>query len=182
MRLEDLKDDTCGWCGGEIDMSRPHASKRLFCCRACSTAAYHQLDKHARLEAKQGRVCAECGGPIPPAKRGKVTKYCSLMCQRIASESVRTGRYPLVCQVCETPFFGHYARQLYCGNACKARVGVMVRRARAKPPVSVACRWCGETFLRRFNHVSRVLCSRPCADLERAARAAARRIYREAIA
>ena len=30
MRLEDLKGDSCLWCGDEIDLSRPYAIRRIY--------------------------------------------------------------------------------------------------------------------------------------------------------
>jgi len=120
-------DDLCPWCGSVIDRTRPHSIKRVYCSKACQIAYLHQLDKDGRLEAKQGRVCQECAGPIPATRRANVTRYCSRPCQQKASGSVRVGRYMRTCKICGIDFPGKHPTQIYCSNSCRGRAGCIVR-------------------------------------------------------
>lgn len=89
------------------------------------------MEKQARLEAKQGRRCRYCDGPICPTRFAHAA-YCSSLCQSRANSRKYVRRYPLVCRICGKDFYGHAAEQLYCSNSCKGRMSGIVRRRKAE--------------------------------------------------
>mgnify|MGYP006445574611 FL=1 len=76
MKLDDLADDTCEFCGTELPPTRPN-----YCSAWCAHKHRHQMEREARREAKAGRTCAGCGATIPLWRRASA-KYCTPDCQR----------------------------------------------------------------------------------------------------
>lgn len=83
MRLEDLRDDMCRWCGGEIDRSRPHSGKRVYCSLRCGIQHSTQLMKDARIadKAARDRRCVVCNVAFDLFEKAD-RRFCSLRCQR----------------------------------------------------------------------------------------------------
>src|SRR3546814_17666182 len=83
MRLDDLADDACPWCGAEIARDTKRSMLRIYCSRQCSMAHYHQMEKDARLEAKKHRPpCKRCGKPVPVEMASRAVSF-SHVCQTI---------------------------------------------------------------------------------------------------
>lgn len=169
MRLEDLPDDRCRWCDGEIDRSRPMGITRIYCSAACERAHHHQLGKDQRRERKlkQNRRCAWCDGPVEPQRR-EDAKYCSDRCGNTARSPVGRRRFPGSCQVCGAAFCGERANQTSCSVACR---NIMLRR-RLAIHSDRACAHCGSRFHVRSANRSQRFCSRACGHRARSARAA----------
>lgn len=133
MRLEDLKGDSCLWCDAEIDLSHPYAIARIYCCRSCCQQHDAHLRKAARIEAKQGRRCAQCDVEIPISKLAG-TIYCTPVCRERARglRAQRARRLsPLMprvipaaklnrhCRQCHGPIAPHKRlHALYCSRSC----------------------------------------------------------------
>ena len=146
MRLEDLKGDSCLWCGEDIDLSRPFAITRVYCSAECRLAYRNDVDRRTRIEAKQGRQCKQCGAPIPVTRRID-SDCCSDKCSQAYNRADQAKRYPLACQQCGAQFFGHYARQKYCSSTCYGAGHSAIRKAKRG---SAACAHCSTVFDRRY--------------------------------
>lgn len=187
MRLDDLRDDGCRWCGGEIDIERPHAIKRVYCCDDCRIRHGHDLERVARAEARQNRHCRRCSRPIPVSLKAGST-YCSARCVKDdANEIERVGRLEdkqrlsrrcAQCNAAIPP--SRRAEAIYCSASCKRRVLNVNWRQRNREHAAaprhqdehVACRWCKTMFVPRRATPVPVLCSQACNMAERRARAA----------
>ena len=80
MKLDDLRDESCAWCG------RPFEGKRYdqrFCCKTCKNAFHDRERNAARSEelrqARSGYVCPECGEPFDATRVNQI--YCSKRCK-----------------------------------------------------------------------------------------------------
>ena len=158
LRLEDLKGDSCLWCGDDIDLSRPFAIARIYCSAKCRYEYWNDLARSARIESKQGRLCQQCGAPIPVTRRID-SDCCSDKCAQTYGRADRAKRYPLDCQQCGSQFFGHYARQKYCSPACYGAGHSAIRKARRG---STPCAHCGTVFDRAY--ATQRFCSVACAS------------------
>ena len=79
VRLEDLAGPACEHCGAPIP-----EGKRIdaaFCSRRCATKSHHAAESLALAEARSGRTCPECGGPVV-AKNITQTVLLGVMSQR----------------------------------------------------------------------------------------------------
>lgn len=130
MRLEDLAGDSCLWCGKEIDLSRPHAIKRLYCCRRCVDKHASHLDTLALEEAKraQNRRCVQCGSVISVSKQAG-TMYCSRSCssksrpRRPRHRVIAAAKFNRHCTQCHGPIApDKRLGALYCSRSCANRV------------------------------------------------------------
>ena len=113
----------CEWCGTEMHGKR---SDVLYCGAACKTAAYHDLERRARIEAKAGRPpCRQCGAAIPPAAEIRKA-FCSRACKdawrnaRVGERFVaaRAGR---ACVECGASLDHVRKDAIYCGARCRER-------------------------------------------------------------
>lgn len=81
MRLEDLIDETCGWCRQPYEQSRP---SQKFCCDECRETSgsrfWTSIRKEERRLANQGKTCPSCGDTFD-ARHGKQV-FCSKDCWR----------------------------------------------------------------------------------------------------
>ena len=150
LNLDDLRGPECLRCGKSLEGKRADA---VYCGFKCYMKDYRQLEKDARLEAKQGRICAVCNGPIAPSKRGKVTRYCSIECQRVGNGNKAAGRYPKICEHCGDSFNAHYRQQRFCSQWCRGQGDI--RKLHPKP-----CEWCGAMFQPR--RAAARFCSTSC--------------------
>lgn len=137
-RLEEFRDDMCRWCGGEIDRSRPHSGKRVYCSLRCGIQHATQLFKDGRIADKAGRDwrCQFCGEPMSLFKKAD-TLFCRIDCQRrFTRAAVSTARLNfrvamrLPCQGCGgsiPPERKLTAR--YCANQCRKSASQRRRRA-----------------------------------------------------
>lgn len=67
----------CEQCGAEIDpMAHP---RRTFCSKKCNNDHFNGLAAQALAEARAGRVCPECGGPVANHKKADAV-FCSTAC------------------------------------------------------------------------------------------------------
>ncbi|MDU0339572.1 hypothetical protein [Bosea rubneri] len=187
MRLDDLRDDGCRWCGGEIELERPHAIKRVYCSDDCRIRHGHDLVRIARIEARQNRHCERCSQPLAISLKAG-TIYCSAICARDDSnEREKLGRLDdkakvkRFCARCNEPIpASRRAEAIYCSASCKRRVlnAAWRQRSRERAPGEaprrepVACRWCAAMFVPRRTDPTPVLCSLSCNMAERRARAA----------
>ena len=59
MRLEDLPDDVCLHCGGEIDRGRARSSVLIYCSIQCRNGYFNGLERDGRIadKAKLERNC-----------------------------------------------------------------------------------------------------------------------------
>ncbi len=87
-RLDDLPGDGCLVCGASLEHKRIDA---VYCSRRCFGAHVRQLDRQARLEARTGRKCGMCAGPIP-VERNASAKFCSRMCNAKAAWQADNAR------------------------------------------------------------------------------------------
>lgn len=87
MRLEDFPDETCLWCGGEIDMDQPHANKRLYCGSKCRNAHHNELRKQGEHcdRLALNRNCRLCELPVP-TERDRRAIYCSHRCKKLTMQ------------------------------------------------------------------------------------------------
>lgn len=160
LNLDDLRGPECLWCRNSLEGKRADA---IYCSRKCAIDHYHQLEKDARLEAKQGRICVVCVGAIDPAKRDKVTIYCSITCQRVVTNNKAAGRYPKTCEHCGTDFNAHHRHQRFCSQWCRGQGDI--RKHHPKP-----CDWCGTKFLPR--RAAAHFCCSKCAARHRVSKCA----------
>lgn len=165
MRLEDLKGDSCLWCGEDIDLSRPFAIARIYCSAKCRYEYRNDLARSARIESKQGRQCQQCGAPIPVTRRID-SDCCSDKCSQSYGRADQAQRYPLTCKQCGSDFHGHFAGQQYCCCACSG--AAYSARQKAKRG-SIACAHCSSVF-DRPNFTQRFCCV-DCANADRRERA-----------
>lgn len=187
MRLEDFADDACRFCGGEIDRSRPHAIKRVYCSEECRLGHQYDLERVARIEAKQNRQCARCGAPLALTRR-LGSSFCSARCAREDINDVyRLGRQEdkqqlnRSCARCGSLIApSTRAGAIYCSSSCKRRVLNANWRQRCRDHAAaetkqkepVRCRWCETMFVPRQMVPPQTLCSLACNMAERRARAA----------
>ena len=104
--------DFCPRCGDEIDRTKPHAVKRVYCSLRCQIEYLDQLEKDARLEAKADRPpCERCSDPVPVHMDARA-RFCSHACQNAGGLDHR-------CANCGAAFKGS-ARRKYCSLRCAA--------------------------------------------------------------
>lgn len=64
----------CVVCGADM---WPCRSDKMYCSASCSSKDLWRLEREAKLEARAGRRCAECGGPVPvELKAGRHSAEC----------------------------------------------------------------------------------------------------------
>jgi hypothetical protein len=82
VRLEDLIDETCGWCRKPYEQSR---LSQKFCCAECRRASdihfWTGIRKEERRRANSGKTCPSCRRVFDAAHGKQV--YCSLTCRQI---------------------------------------------------------------------------------------------------
>lgn len=79
----------CEQCGAEIEpMAHP---RRKFCSKKCNNDYFNGLTAQARAEARAGRVCPECGGPVADDKKAD-TVFCRPSCQKVAYKRHRLAK------------------------------------------------------------------------------------------
>lgn len=165
LRLEDLKGDSCLWCGEDIDLSRPKAILMSYCSATCRVRYRNNLVHVALIASKQGRVCEHCNGPIAPSKKAG-TKYCTFTCGANANRPEAVGRYPMACQQCGSEFHGQSPRQRYCSCACS---GAAFRARRDAERPAKHCLHC-HSAITRPRHSNKAFCSVACANAARTTR------------
>lgn len=93
--------------------------RRRYCSRKCNKASAYALEAEARAEARKGRSCARCGGPVPEHLDARAI-YCSRSCEKRASLArYRSKNPPNQCPVCETMFHPYPSKQVCCSYACR---------------------------------------------------------------
>lgn len=135
---------TCTWCGKPLTNC---TIRREFCGRKCRQSYYTAQEREERIEARQGRKCLWCNGPIPAESRGDVI-YCSKTCQSKAQADMAKVRR--TCQQCGKTFRGH--GELFCSHACYAD-----SRRKRHPK---QCPVCQVTF--KPHRAEQVCCSQAC--------------------
>ena len=173
LRLEDLADDGCLWCGAEISMAHARSWMRRYCSRRCTNAYHNNLRKAAELEAKgnQDRQCAHCRVLMPASKRAGAI-YCSSACKRRVlnarwqqrcrerAPAVQQQRKPTACRWCRRVFTPRQMvpPQVLCSQACN----MAERRARSAPPALLSCIICSAEYRPTGGCLPRRTCSEPC--------------------
>lgn len=103
MRLDDLQDDTCPWCGKGFTARK---ISQKYCSREC---AYQSALSFAReiTRTKIAKLrCEHCGGPIPNAKKTDA-RFCCVACLRAARKIRLDGRLSEIrCVDCGKPVKG----------------------------------------------------------------------------
>ena len=120
----------------------------------CKNAATHALVRQARAEARKGRICPMCGGPVSDDVRAD-TIYCSKLCQRRASKAYARGKREKTCAHCGKPFFAHRDAQRFCSVQCGHK---------AAPIEPKPCAHCGAMFKGRQGQR---FCGKACATAAR---------------
>lgn len=180
MRLDDLKDDGCLWCGAEIPMAHARSWIRQYCNARCANAYHNNLRKVADLEAKgkQDRHCAHCRAPMPTSKRAGAI-YCSSSCKRRVLNTRWRQRCrdrvpaeaqpiePVACRWCTTMFVPRRTAPVpvLCSQACN----MAERRACAATPPLLSCVICSAEYRPKAGCTPRRTCSEPCRQLLKAA-------------
>ena len=124
VRLEDLAGPACEHCGAPIP-----EGKRIdaaFCSRRCATKSHHAAESLALAEARAGRTCPECGGPVVAKTSRK--RFCSASCLNAAYWRRRRAEVPeRACLICGDRF---RPRSVYiaetvktCSKRCAAIMG-----------------------------------------------------------
>lgn len=108
MKLDDLPDDVCEWCKTPLPDTR--RAGQIYCNKRCAQKHLDYLEKRARLEARTGLVCRECGRTFTGARQGQ--KFCSKACARMAMRK-RTWGYR-TCRICESRFLPNHKDQRIC--------------------------------------------------------------------
>lgn len=116
VRLEDLPDEVCPWCGKPFETRR---TDQKFCSVACQIESVETFRKIVRREenrrAASGLTCRQCGAKFDGTRRTQL--YCSDRCNQIAfNYRKRTG--PAVCRHCGKPFVPTKPRQKFCSRSC----------------------------------------------------------------
>lgn len=177
----------CHNCGKELTKKKQHK----YCSHACMWEGQRKERKEAS-DAKLHRVCETCGKdfimhtPSGKARRGEVKegRFCSRKCRwgekRIKKE---TQKKTVVCKVCGS-LFERIRTEIYCSDDCrkkKARNDYYVKRteylSQAKSRYvhhlrdkrmgdrvnkAIECKWCGMSFIPKYNDRRRAYCSPTC--------------------
>lgn len=121
----------CVVCGADM---WPCRSDKMYCSQRCVNKDLYRLEREAKIEARAGRCCAECGGRIPVELR-EGTIYCTRACGHRAARRRKKSRRdakvgPRTCAECgaEIPL-SMKATARYCSSRC--RRNDWQRRARA---------------------------------------------------
>ncbi|SKA28518.1 hypothetical protein [Consotaella salsifontis] len=103
MKLEDLADETCAWCGKGYEARSVWQKYCCAGCRAASISAFHKQEVRTKL-AKL--TCQHCGAPIVGAKKTD-TKFCCIPCRTAARTLREKGPLSAVrCIDCGGPIRG----------------------------------------------------------------------------
>jgi len=128
----------CEVCGKQLT-----GAQLRFCSRECKEAARSAGQKIERLAVKaaSGRICDECGKPIPPSMTGS-TRFCSRECGiahhnkelAAAKHAVvmerRAARPP--CKRCGEPIPGEMRiGTIYCSRECRVQANLVNWRERS---------------------------------------------------
>lgn len=96
MRLEDLLDEVCAWCGKPFETNR---ASQKFCCGECRKQSQSTFWAHVRAEerrkANAGRSCKVCKTDLNTTDGGR--HYCSKTCAEIARRWINR-RYEVAAQ------------------------------------------------------------------------------------
>lgn len=173
LRLEDLADDGCLWCGAKISLAHARSWIRQYCSTRCANAFHNNLRKAAELEAKgkQDRHCAHCRALMPSSKRADAI-YCSASCKRRVlnarwqqrcreqAPAVQQQREPTACRCCGGMFTPRQMvpPQVLCSQACNMEE----RRARAATLPLLSCVICASEYRPRRGCPPRRTCSEQC--------------------
>jgi hypothetical protein len=92
--------------------------RKQYCDTLCRRAAY----KTKRREARAGRKCLWCSGPIGVYVRGAI--YCGKLCQSRSSKDIAKKKNKRACDQCGVVFFAAPGKR-FCGHPCyvKSRWG-----------------------------------------------------------
>ncbi|GAB4352983.1 MAG: hypothetical protein Kow0026_10760 [Oricola sp.] len=151
MKLEDLPDEICEWCGSGFETNRP---TQRFCCEECRNSAKEARRRHP----PEARTCPQCGGQFV-TRRINQQKYCSERCRylhghafavAVKAEELRRARAGKTCAHCGKTFDAKTrSDQIYCSERCHRSALYDMRRAReGKAPLAEAraaltCQRCG---------------------------------------
>ena len=135
LRLEDLPDDDdfCRWCEARLPIDR-HSAYRKYCSRRCYLNHLIAIVKKDRAEARKGRICDWCSGPIPEGRRNG-SRFCCLQCSKKSSrapmaEERRQLRIGRTCANCAGPIpESKYADAIHCSRKCARRRRYRRKRA-----------------------------------------------------
>lgn len=152
----------CEWCNTVMG---PGRADRKYCSKACCVASEVGAISAALREARAGRMCEHCSGPISAERRADAI-YCCDKCQNAASHSMLRQRRHMTCIRCGAGFMAHTDRQKHCSWDC-AFPSPQIRRERICPA-------CGGTF--RTGQPHQRYCSRSC--MSAALRSAPRKLTR----
>ena len=137
---DDLR-ERCGHCGAVL-----HGTvRKQYCNTLCRRAAY----KAKRREARAGRKCLWCSGPIPIDKPRAI--YCGKACQSKSGQDIAKKKNKRACDQCGKVFFAAPGKR-FCCHPCYAE------SKRTRPLAT--CPECGSTF-RRLKPDQKT-CSMPC--------------------
>lgn len=108
--------DYCQYCGKALpEGSHP---TRKYCGQKCCSAVTIALDSAARREARSGRICPQCNGPVSDDKPA-YTIYCCEACQIKGHAPRRRYRiYAKTCPVCSLNFETRHRSQCFCSKSC----------------------------------------------------------------
>jgi hypothetical protein len=132
---------TCENCGKPLVQPKLGRPQTRFCARDCKEAKRAEEQKAERLRARGGRVCEQCGGPIP-ATRNARARFCTDACalkwhnaqlaqaKHEAAMATRAARPP--CAFCQGPIPADLrVGAIYCRKACRVAANLLSWRERS---------------------------------------------------
>jgi predicted nucleic acid-binding Zn ribbon protein len=152
--LDDLRGPECVVCGASIEGKRSDAR---YCSAKCYNLEAGQMESEALLAAKANRPpCRICGGAIPiSAPINRI--YCSLACNKEATNRRIRERLAKPCLICGKAISTTHPDQKYCSRRCLYKAQKVVKRR--------TCRSCGKHFQQR--KAKQKYCCHECAAAAR---------------
>lgn len=126
MQLDELSDDRCLWC--ETPLPDTRRLGQAFCSKRCYQKHYDALDKQARIDARTGLSCRECGQTFTGARADQL--YCSKACTRMAMRKSTWGYR--TCEICDREFLPTGKAQRFCVEPFRFMECVDRLKARAR--------------------------------------------------
>lgn len=111
----------CVVCGVDMWPCRAH---KMYCSFTCVNKDLWRLEREAKIEARAGRRCADCGGLIPVEMR-EGTIYCSSNCRDLALAQRKRSRRDArvgerICKECGTAIpLTLKATARFCSSRCQ---------------------------------------------------------------
>ena len=155
----------CIFCGKEIKGFKSENKK--FCSHKCHGAYLRKTS-----EAKNKKICKQCGNDFISQLGGVVTARSGTFCSRVCRwdwERINNDAKPIACSIWYCGICGVVMREFrkYCSPEClkeNDRKYQYARSSAMKSDEPIICKQCGKAFVPEYGNKKRLFCSTKCGN------------------